>query len=158
MAEHLTLSQMQAELRQSQQALLALLDKADDDTLYQRPAADEWTLAENLVHVAEARSFFTAETRKVLATPGVSMGRTIADHDRIENVRTHGHDSRSTIHNKLVTSHEQLLDLLQQMSEEDLQKTGVHVKYGPQPLAEFIDHFIVEHDQAHVKQTTALLS
>jgi len=39
-----------------------------------------------------------------------------------------------------------------------LQVVGTHVKYGQQTLGEFIQHFVVEHDQAHVKQIRALLS
>jgi uncharacterized damage-inducible protein DinB len=158
MAEHHTLSQMQAALRQSQQELLAILHKVDDDTLYRHLIDNEWTLAENLVHVAEARAFFTNETRKALTSPDMTIGRTITDPHRIQNVRDHGHDARDVIFNKLVTSHAQLMQQLEQMSDADLQKPINHVKFGRQTLGEFMDHFIVEHDQAHVKQASALLA
>jgi uncharacterized damage-inducible protein DinB len=157
MTEHHTLSQIQTELRQSQQELLVILNKADDNTLYHRFIDNEWTLAENLVHVAEAREFFTNETRKALATPGITIGRTITDPHRIQNVHEHGHDERAVISRKLVASHEQLMQQLEQMSDADLQKPITHVKFGQQTLGEFIGHFIVEHDQAHVKQASALL-
>src|SRR6266446_6586940 len=57
MAEHPTQPEMLADLHESQQALLTFLDQVDDTTLYRRFIAEEWTLAENLVHVAEARQF-----------------------------------------------------------------------------------------------------
>lgn len=158
MAEHHTLSQIQAAVRQSQQQLLDILNKADDDTLYRHLIDNEWTLAENLVHIAEARGFFTNETRNVLVSPDITIGRTITDPHRIRNVSEHGHDSRDVISHKLVASHTQLMQQLEQMSDADLQKPINHVKFGRQTLGEFIDHFIVEHDQAHVKQASALLA
>ncbi len=57
MTEQHTLSQMRATLRQSQQALLDILHKADDSTLYEHLGEHEWSIAENLVHIAEAREF-----------------------------------------------------------------------------------------------------
>jgi uncharacterized damage-inducible protein DinB len=127
MTEHHTLSQIQAALHQSQQELLAILNKADDDTLYHHLIDNEWTLAENLVHIAEAREFFINETRKVLVSPDITIGRTITDPHRIQNVREHGHDARDVISRKLVTSHAQLMQQLEQMSDADLQKPINHV-------------------------------
>src|SRR5216683_1912899 len=119
MAEHPTQPEMLADLHESQQALLTFLDQVDDTTLYRRFIAEEWTLAENLVHVAEARPFISQQ---------------------------------------LTNSYEQVVHLLEQMSQDDLQKMGTHIKYGPQTLAVFIQHFIIEHDQAHVKQVKTLLA
>ena len=44
------------------------------------------------------------------------------------------------------------------MSQDDLQEMGEHIKYGPQTLAAFIEHFVIEHDQAHIKQVQTLLA
>jgi uncharacterized damage-inducible protein DinB len=158
MAEQRTLEQMLADVRQSQRDFLAILSKVDERTLYTRPSENEWSIAEILVHVANAREFFTAETEKVLATPGVTMGRTIVDPERIQYVCDHAHDSADLIERQLVTSHEYLVSLLERMHDDDLAIVGKHVKFGEQTLSEFIEHFIVEHDQAHVRQSTALVS
>jgi uncharacterized damage-inducible protein DinB len=158
MAEHPTQPEMLADLHESQQALLTFLDQVDDTTLYRRFIAEEWTLAENLVHVAEARQFFTSEVRKVLATPGASIGRGLDHPARLQNIAEHGHAARPFISQQLTNSYEQVVHLLEQMSQDDLQKMGTHMKYGPQTLAAFIQHFIIEHDQAHVKQVKTLLA
>ena len=158
MAEQRTQLEMLADLHESQQALLTFLDQANDATLYRRPVPEEWTLAENLVHVAEARQFFTGEVRKVLATPGASIGRGLDHPGRLQNIVEHHHAAHQFISHQLISSYEQVVHLLEQMSQDDLQKTGEHIKYGPQTLAAFIEHFIIEHDQAHVKQVQTLLS
>ena len=158
MAEQRTLEHMLADVRQSQLDLLDILSKVDERTLYTRPSENEWSIAEILVHVANAREFFTVETEKVLATPGVAMGRTIVDPERIQYVRDHAHDPADLIARQLVASHEHLVSLLERMHEDDLSIVGKHVKFGEQTLGEFIEHFIVEHDQAHVRQSTVLVS
>src|SRR5450631_1229845 len=118
---------MLAQLRQSQQSLLDLLSQADERLLYQRSGQDEWTLAENLVHLAEARAFFVAETRKALVTPNITIGRTVTHPGRLQNVTEHGLDTRECIAQHLATSHALVLELIEQLSEDDLQKTGEHV-------------------------------
>ncbi len=44
------------------------------------------------------------------------------------------------------------------VENEDVQKMVEHTRYDSQILAEFIEHFIVGYDQAHVGQITAHLS
>lgn len=158
MAEQPKQSEMLADLYRSQQALLTFLDQVDDTTLYQRPVAEEWTLAENLVHVAEARQFFTGEVRKVLATPRATIGRGLDHPGRLQTIVEHGHEARQFISHQLISSYEQVVHLLEQMSQDDLQEMGEHIKYGPQTLAAFIEHFVIEHDQAHIKQVQTLLA
>ena len=158
MTEHRTLSEILADLQRSQQALLDMSERIDDATLYQRSTEQEWTMAENLVHIAEARQFFASEVQKALLTSGARVGRTITDHARVQNVLEHGYDSCDVITQKLVASYELVLQTLKPMHDDDLQKMVEHSKYGPQTLGAFIEHFIVEHDQAHVQQVRKLLS
>lgn len=157
MIERQTLSEMLADLEQCQNTFLELLDQVDESKLYWHPAENEWSMAENLVHVAEARQFFTSEVQKALTMQDAKVGRTIADPARIQNVAEHGSDSREVIAQKLTTSYEQVTQTLKSMHDEDLQKNVQHVKYGNQTLGEFIDHFIVEHDQGHERQVMVLL-
>src|SRR5438067_13873317 len=105
MAEHPTQPEMLADLHESQQALLTFLDQVDDTTLYRRPIAEEWTLAENLVHVAEARQFFTGEVRKVLATPRATIGRGLEHPPRLQHIRQHGHAARRAVCHHLIHRH-----------------------------------------------------
>src|SRR5260370_32071354 len=103
MAEHPTEPEMLVDLHENQQDLLTFLDLVDDTTLYRRFIAEEWTLAENLVHVAEARQFFTGEVRKVLATPGASIGRGLHHPARLQKIPQHGHPARLFISQQLTS-------------------------------------------------------
>ena len=157
MAEQRTLDETLADLQQSQQVFLAILEQVDDAALYRRPIEQEWSVAENLVHISEARQFFAAEASKALTTPGARIGRTITDPDRIQTVFEHGHDPRASILQNLMASFEQVMQTLKLLRADDLDQEVQHVKYGPQTLAAFLQHFIIEHDQTHASQVTALL-
>ena len=156
MGEQRTALAMLADLRDSQQALLGVLDTIDPALLYTRPEPEGWTLAEALVHIAEARMFFAGETAKVLETPGVAVGRTMADPGRLRNVEENGQNPAEIIRQKLLQSHQRVVELLVTLSDAQLALTGEHVKYGTQTLGHFIQHFLVDHDQAHVRQARTL--
>jgi hypothetical protein len=157
MAER-TLAEMLDDLRLTQQGFLDILSRADEHLLYRHPADGGWTLAETLAHIAEARQFFSQETRRVLATPGIPMGRTVEHPGRLQNIQDHGHDAPDALRSRLIVSHDDMLKTLSGMANADLQLTGEHVRYGPQTLAVFIQRFMVEHDQAHVQQAQTLLT
>jgi uncharacterized damage-inducible protein DinB len=158
MAEQQSVADMLESLQQTQEALLRILDQASLDTLYRRPADDAWTLAQVLAHITEAREFYAGETQKVLETPGVKMGRTPDYPARLQAIADHGNDPPAALRERLIASYRRLVEVLQQMTDEDLSVTGEHVKYGPQSLGEFVQRFIVEHDRVHVEQAEALLT
>jgi uncharacterized damage-inducible protein DinB len=153
-----TLAHLLDELRQTQEAFLDILSRANDEVLYHRPAPDSWTLAEALVHIGEARRFFAGETQKVLAAPGAKVGRTPEDPRRLQNIEDHGHDTLAEVRQEMIASHEAVIQALSGMSHDDLQLKGEHIRLGPHTLAEFIQRFLVGHDRMHVEQATALLA
>lgn len=157
MTSQQSIDEMLTALRQTQQTFLELLGKVDETTLYSHSIEDSWTLAETLVHMAEARQFFAGETRRVVAAPGSKVGRTMEDEGRLSNISEHGSDPLEIIRQKLVTSHQSLLDLLSGMSDDDLQLECEHIKFGRQTLGELVQRFIVGHDQAHAEQAQMLL-
>jgi uncharacterized damage-inducible protein DinB len=159
MAEAATIPEILAEVGQTQQDFLSILDQASEDVLYRRPADEEgWTLAEVLAHITEARQFWSNDIRRIQASPGLKVGRT-ADHPgRLQAVREHGQDSIAAFRNRFVTGYELVVETLKGVTEEDLQIKLEHISAGPQTLGEFIQRFIVGHDRVHVEQAQRLLA
>lgn len=151
------LDEMKASLAASQAEYERLLDGVNEATLHARPLPNEWTMAENLVHMANARTFFVGETRRVLAEPGTRMGRTVDDVGRLQAIALHGGDSQAAIREAMQTTHATQMQLFNDLQPADLQVMGVHVKRGPQTLGAFVHHFLVEHNEAHVQQIKELL-
>ena len=153
-----TMAHLLDELRQTQEAFLDILNQANDEVLYHRPAPDSWTLAEALVHIAEARGFFAGETQKILTAPGAVFGRTTEDPHRLQNIEDHGRDTLADIRQAMIASHEAVMQALADVRDDDLQLKAEHVRLGPQTLAEVIQRFLVGHDRTHVEQARALLA
>ncbi|MCB0225222.1 MAG: DinB family protein [Anaerolineae bacterium] len=154
-----TVGGLLADLRQSQRAFLDLLDQIiRDDAIYQRPAGAEWSIAVILAHINEARRYYAAEVQKVLDNPGTKMGRTVEHADRLQSINAGDQRSFDALREELIASHQQMVQTLSGMDNDDLQLEGDHVVAGPQPLLDFIERFMVSHDQTHVEQATALLA
>ena len=158
MPVQLTVAEMSQALHRSQQAFLEMLNRVDDETLYRQIGEENWTLAETLVHMAEARQFFVGEIRKTLVAPEVIIGRTVENEARLKNIEVHGRDSLDTIRQRMVESHAAMVELLHEINEGQLAIQVEHVAYGPQSLAAFLQRFFVGHDQIHVQQATELMS
>ena len=147
------------DLRQSQQAFLDLLEQIiNDDIVYQRPTETDWTIATAIAHINEARSYYAAEVQKVLDNPGIKMGRTVEHEGRLQSINEGDQISFDDLQQGLITSHKRVVQILTGMRDDDLQLEGDHVVAGPQPLLDFIERFLVGHDQVHVEQATALLA
>ena len=153
-----TLTKALAALRQTQQDFLEIVDQATEEVLYRRPTEDSWTLAEVLAHMAEARQFFAGEIRKVLTTSQTKVGRMLDNPQRLQNIDDHGQDSLETIRQRLIDSHQAMIETLNELAEADLEKTVEHIAYGPLTLEAFIQRFLIGHDRIHVEQSNDLLA
>src|SRR5438874_1896178 len=81
-----TLSDIQASIQHSQQELLAMLEKADEKSLYENHDQENWSFAVMLSHLTEARVYMTDHARRVLSTPGANVGRTLDEEHRIDAI------------------------------------------------------------------------
>jgi uncharacterized damage-inducible protein DinB len=157
MSERLTSARMQEKLGSTQAEFLRILNEANEATLYHRTSEDVWSMAQVLAHISEARQFFIRETLRVKAAPGSRMGRTMDDAIRLATVKDHAHDSAEQLRTSLITSYKEMMRELSKLTDSDLEIKGEHVKFGTQTLAEFLVHFVVEHDQKHVGQAQRCL-
>jgi len=153
-----TVNELRSNLQHSQADFLAILERADGRQLYQRPADEGWTLAEVLVHIAEARQFYAAETQKGLDKLNIPIGRHTDHPQRLQNITDHSRDEPAVIRQRLVESHQRILAVLDRMTETDLKEQVENVRLGPQTLAEFVGRFLVSHDQTHVEQAQTILA
>ena len=90
------LDSIKTQLQESQAAFLDILDRADAAVLYQR-SGDEWTLAEVLVHMAEARTFYADAIGQLHANPGITIGRDLTHTGRTQTIIKRGNDNSAEI-------------------------------------------------------------
>lgn len=143
-------------VEQSYSELNALLDGPVGilyaEKLYQVPAENEWTIMENLAHIAEFMPYWAGEVAKLVTRPGEPFGRTMDDQGRVAALRDHGHDNLLQIRASLPGSYARLTEVLSELKESDLQLTGRHSRQGERTLEWFIEEFITKHLHDHVVQ------
>ncbi len=129
----------------------------DPAFLYERPAPEEWSVMENLAHIAEFPPYWIAEFATIVKEPGQTFGRTHADPDRIAAIEDHARDALTPTLNRIENSRDQALEILQQIDDGDWQKTGQHSTRGVMTLHEMLEFFVIKHLQDHVQQTREAL-
>lgn len=152
----MTLDQIKTDLQTTQAAFLDILNRVDDTTLYRR-SGDEWTLAEVLVHMAEARTFYAHAIGQLHANPGIMIGRDLSHAGRTQTIVKHGKDSSAEIQARLIESYNRVNATLDQMQDSALSTIiGNHETWGEHSLGEFIGRYFVGHDKVHVQQAAQL--
>ncbi len=134
------------------------LHSIDAGKLYQSPAADEWTIMQNLAHIVEFMPYWAGEVDKVLAEPGCLFGRTPDNAGRLQGISQHELDTLSKIDAALSESYAKLDEVLRKLQDSDLELIGNHVRYGEKSIGWLIDDLIVDHLKGHVEQIQQNLS
>jgi hypothetical protein len=155
------ISAIRQKVKQSYEELNALLDGPVGalyaEKLYQAPTENEWTVMENLAHIAEIMPYWAGEVAKLVARPGQKFGRTMEDEGRLAALREHGHDNLAQIRATLPGSYARLDEVLSNLNDSDLELTGHHSRRGERTLEWFIEEFITKHLHDHVVQIRTCL-
>lgn len=119
-----------------------------------KPAPDQWSILEVLAHVEEAVEYWCEELGRVMANPGVSWGRTLQDERRLAAVAQASRRSTKEVLQGLARVRRLAQERLSRVLDADLEITAPHVnpKFGIQSMRFLVEHFLVEHLEAHLKQ------
>ncbi len=128
------------------------LASLETSKLYKAPAANEWTIMQNLWHIIEFMPYWAGEIEKVVAEPGRIFGRTAEDEGRLRGISEHETDSLEEVKAALPGSYARLDEVFKRLKDSNLELTGRHVKYGEKPLAWVIEQFETGHLQGHMEQ------
>lgn len=158
----LNLQEIKESLQHSQKSFLKLLDEVvPTQKLYTRPSFEEWSCGIVFWHIGEARVFFVNEIQKVLHDPSLSIGRKMDNPARLANIEEADkvQPSSAEIRDRLEKSYAEITRLFEKLTPADLEKEIQHMnpKFGLMKLRDFIDHFIVEHDNIHVAQVNRVV-
>ncbi len=146
-----------------QSALAGTLTEADRLHLrdaYARPAAEEWSAAEILAHLAEMLPYWAEQARAVAARgqDGEPFGRTQDDPDRIAAVRQHARDDLRELAAGVRASLDRAAAVLGAIPEPGWQRTGRHARRGEMSVTQIVEQFLVEHAEEHGQQLAAVLA
>jgi uncharacterized damage-inducible protein DinB len=149
-------------VQRSYTQLMALLDgplaALDPQKLYLAPVDGEWSIQQNLAHIAEFMPYWADEISKLLARPGQNFGRTQQDAARLQAIEQHGRESLAQVKEALPHSYARLQEVLERLQDSDLQLSGQHSNFGEKSLAWFIEDFVTRHLIDHLEQIKIALA
>lgn len=132
--------------------LRELADQIDPARLHDDPGGGEWTLAENLSHIAEFPSWFANDLVAQMRQDGPVVGRTHDHPDRLAAIEAAAGRSLDDLRADLDASLDRLAGVLEELRDEHIGKLAENRKYGPEPLSTFLDRYVLGHKAAHVDQ------
>ena len=138
--------------------LMRLAEQITPDRLHVAPAAGEWTPAETLAHLAEFPRFFASDLARQLEAEGAEVGRTHEHPGRNQAIASAPGLGRDDLMTSLSSALRELATTLEQLEDGHLGRIGNNRKYGPEPLATFLDRYVLGHKAGHVAQLRQALS
>lgn len=151
-----TLKEKAAQLQPVISNMIAILDKTDNDTLYKKPSAEEWSVMQIASHVIEAVEFWVADLEALLIVPGAKWGR---NHEHVRRLAAVEENYvASLVKEDVIERLQQLVPLaenaLSKVTEEDLEKTApsYNPNFDGKPLSFLINHLILLHVEGHLGQ------
>ncbi len=113
-----------------------------------KPGADNWSIHENVVHLADTDLVAAARMRYVLAEPGKPLVAFDQNHwARALEYSARPFEESLALFRAVRAS---TADLLRRAPTKAWAQTGMHTEAGPQTLEWIVEHF-VEHIDAHLR-------
>src|SRR5215469_18764904 len=134
--------------------IVRLIDGVPPEKLGQRPAAEKWSVAEVLAHLAEGEITSSWRYRQMLEHDGCSLpGYDQNLWNRLGSYSTRKPETSLELFRLL---RETNLQMFERLTPEEWQKRGVHTERGPMTVHDLAVQ-IAGHDINHLAQIKAIL-
>ena len=143
---------MVAAIEQAGEDYARLVEGLSDEQFKRRPAVEEWTTEELTGHVAEFPTTFADQARRLAASPGLRVGRTLDDPGRLAAVGRLEGAGPAEAAGKVRGAVHRAISELRQIPAEGWRVKGQHVRLGEMAVAELVEHLILDHLRDHLDQ------
>ena len=132
--------------------LLSTVRDLPDEALYREPTDGEWSVMQNLAHVAEMLPYWAHQAEAIDHAPGQPFGRTHDDPVRIGEIDAHSNDVLELTLSRIQGAANECVSILRALPAEAWPKAGIHPSRGQMTVEQMIDTFVVGHVEAHLRQ------
>ena len=118
-------------------------------------AEDAWGPREVLAHVTEAAAYWHGEIERILAgdpASPVAFGRLPSDMARVAILSRDRTLPAAVLLARLGREGAAVADRIGALTDQELDRTGVHPRRGPQTVADLIDWGLASHFEGHAAQ------
>jgi len=124
-----------------------LISGVSEERLLKRPASGKWSVNENIAHLAIYQPVFIKRINQILSSDRPSFERYNSDND--PEFKTWRALSSGELINRIQTDRQTIIKLLTKLSEAELSRIGIHLKYGNLNILKWTEFFIL-HEAHHL--------
>lgn len=133
--------------------LLALVDDVRPEELRVDPRTGKWRIDQNLAHLSEFPAYFARQLERWVHGDQAVLGRVAeASAERNDPIHRAGDTDLETFRERIRGSLEELDRALGLLRDEHVDAPTENVKYGREPLRNFLHRYCVGHKAVHVRQ------
>ena len=141
-------------LRTQLDALPVLLSNVSSDAILQRPDSGKWSAHENIAHLGRYHEIFIERVKLILAESAPHLPRYRAEEDPWWPMWTAR--SPGEVLDRLNVLRRDLTGLVESLSDNQLDRVGVHARFGSMTLRIWLEFFLF-HEGHHLYNVLALL-
>ena len=124
-----------------------LLSGATPEAMMSRAASGEWSVHENLAHLARHHAVFLERLHRILAEDAPRLGRYRAEED--SDWGEWSRLSTEEVVSRLKALRLEIIQVIQGLSEVDASRVGIHPLFGEMEVAGWVEFFLL-HEAHHL--------
>jgi uncharacterized damage-inducible protein DinB len=128
-------------------AALDLFEGIGVEAYLQRPSREKWSAHENLAHLGRYQEMFSERVDRILQEDAPEFGRYRAEDDQgfLQWVAL----STADVIKELQISRDYMRRKLENLSEDEFARVGIHPLYGEMTLTQWLQFFLI-HEHHHL--------
>jgi uncharacterized damage-inducible protein DinB len=124
-----------------------LVKDLDDELINKHPEKDKWSIKDNIAHIAYYHLRFLSRMELILKEKKKFFQRYNPDLD-IDFIEWRKM-SKEELLMKLEENRNNVIEYIENLKDEDLEKTGIHEKFGEMKIVQWIEFFLL-HEAHHI--------
>ena len=137
---------LKSRLKDQHNSLAVLITDLDTNKLRYRPEPGKWNIQDNIVHLAVYQPIFINRINTILEKDKPAFHSYRADDDPVF-LAWREWDVKDLM-TRLNEDREQLYQLITNLSEKELNRTGTHLRYGTLTIIQWTEFFLL-HEAHH---------
>ncbi|MGC4035482.1 MAG: DinB family protein [Chitinophagaceae bacterium] len=140
-------SSITTRLQYQHKSLLEIIEGLTDDQVHKKVIEGKWSAFENIVHLQTYQHVFIYRVREILTGSNPLFDRYVADNDPYFPINC----AKSTreIMQDLLSLRKDMCTEINNIKEEDLNKTGTHPAFGQMNIQQWLNFFLL-HEAHHL--------
>jgi hypothetical protein len=128
-------------------SLPTIIERLGNEQIISHPIPDKWSIRDNIAHLARYQVVFLERLNKIL-----SANQPVFEAYRAENDQAFPHWLRKELPELMVeikSDRRTIIDELSTLTEPELQRVGVHLKFGKLTVIDWTEFFVL-HEAHHL--------